>query len=419
MAGDVGKLIAPPYDVIDEQLRDTLLRLSEYNIAHVTRAERQPSAASGNPYDAAGKLWADWKAGGVVKPDEQPTVYVYEQFFELHGHKLSRTAMIARVRLESLGKGVLPHEDTLAAPREDRLMLLRATRAQFGPVFGLYPDPEERIDRLLGEAKTQRPLTQAVDSDGLLHRLWGLTDSAAVTEIHEAMLPKELLLADGHHRYETALAYRDEHPECEAAQFRLMALVNMSNTGLVVLPTHRLIKALRDFSAAEFLGRLKRAFDVRVYPGGGHVVCRAACEAIRSHQARGRNAFCLFLGDGNHYVLVLRRPDMMDRAQDRSEAWRRLDVSILQRLILRELLGITRERLQNQANVEYIQDFPHALDEAHRRVEHGKAQALFQLNPTRVEDVQAVVHNHERMPQKSTFFYPKVYSGLVFYSVED
>ena len=158
---------------------------------------------------------------------------------------------------------------------------------------------------------------------------------------------------------------------------------------------------------------------MRAYPGESSAVCNAVREVIRGHHAEGRNAFGLFMADGSHYVLVLRNAEAMGRVQDHSEAWRRLDVSIIHRLILEEQMGITAERLQTQANLEYIHDFPHAIREAHRRVRSGQAQALFLLNPTRIGDIQTVARNGERMPQKSTFFYPKVYTGLVFYGMDD
>ncbi len=406
---DIGKLIAPPYDVINGSLRDTLFRLSEYNIARITRAERQESAA---------RLWTEWRKSGILRRDEKPAIYVCEQFFEMHGNMLSRTGMVVLVRLEPLGEGVLPHENTLARPRADRLELMRATRAQFGQVFGLYSDPDRRVDDIMKEAKARRPLIQAVDWEKHLHRLWAITDQDALGRIHDAMLDKQIIIADGHHRYETSLIYREEHPECEAAKFRMMTLVNMSNVGLVILPSHRLATGLVGFAPREFLARLRKAFEIRTYPGDSAAVRNAVIDAVRAHQAAGRHAFGLYMGNGNHHVLVLRSEEMMRRMQGRSDAWHRLDVTILHHLILEQTLGVTKEQTHAESNIEYVQDFPHAVEEASGRVRSGECQALLLLNPTRVEEVQAVARNRERMPQKSTFFYPKVYSGLVIHSME-
>lgn len=413
VAGDIAKLIAPPYDVIDEAQRGVLFRLSEYNIARITRADRNEDNAAGSPYAAAAELFADWCARGVLKQDPVPAVYVYEQFFEVHDRKFSRTGVIALARIERLGEGVLPHETTLPAPRKDRLDLIRATRVQFGQVFGLYPDPDGVVDSILDAAKTDHPLVQAADSWGHLHRLWAITDSETIARIQHNMKDKKALIADGHHRYEAALAYAAENPDCTAAKYRMMTLVNMSNIGLVILPIHRLVKAVQGFDPDVLLTDLRSAFEIRAYPGDSPAACNAVLDSVRSHEAEGRHAFGLYMGNGNHYTLVLRQEELMDDIPDHSETWRRLDVTILHRLILDERLDITPDRVQAQRNVEYVQDFPHLIREAADRVRSGNAQALFLLNPTHIEEVRVVANNHECMPQKSTFFYPKVYTGLV------
>ncbi len=414
---DLGKLIAPPYDVIDAPLRDTLFRLSPCNVAHITRAQRVEDAPGG-PYADAGRLWAQWREQGIVKPDDSPRLYLYEQFFVVHGRRFSRTALVAAVRLEPFGAVVRPHEDTLAAPRMDRLELMRATRAQFGQVFGLYNDPAGTILRLLDPVKKGRPIAQASDRQDLLHRLWIVSDPPTIAGLQQALRDREILIADGHHRYETSLAFSREHPELESAKFRMMGLVDSSSAGLVILPIHRLVKRLKDFRPEEFAAGLRRAFEVRLYPGDTPAVRSAVLDAMRELKESGRHAFGLCLGGKDHHLLVLRGEELMDARQDHSQAWRRLDVSILHRLILEEHMGITPERLEAEANVEYIQDFPHAVQDAAARVAAGECQALFLMNPTSVGEVQAVAAQRERMPQKSTFFYPKIYTGMVFYSMD-
>jgi uncharacterized protein (DUF1015 family) len=419
MRADMGRLVAPPYDVIDPALRDTLWRLSEYNISRVTKADRNEQAPSGNPYEAAGALWERWLAQQIVQRDAQPAVYVYEQNFQVHGRKFSRTALVSRVQLEPPGKGVLPHENTLAGPKADRLLLMRATRTQFGQVFGLYPDPAGEVDALLEQAKKGWPIVHAPESEDLLHRLWAITDPAVIARIQALMAPKEILIADGHHRYETSLGYMAENPGNELARYRMMALVNMSNPGLVVLPIHRCVKGVKDFQAERLLKGLRKDFDVRAYPSDKPGARAAVTEEVRRDQAAGKHAFVLLLKDGAHWVVSLRNEKAMDAIKGRSEAWRRLDVTILHQLILEPLLGITPERLAAESNIEYVHDFPHAIDHAAEEVRAGHCQALFLLNPTRVEEVQSVAHNHERMPQKSTYFYPKMYGGLVFYRMAE
>ena len=417
VAENLEKLIAPPYDVIDAPLRDTLFRVSPYNIAHITRADRVENTPGG-PYAAAGRLWAQWCEQGIVKQDGPPCLYIYQQFFEVHGRRFSRMALVCAVRLEPFGGIVLPHEDTLVAPRMDRLDLARATRAQFGQVFGLYNDPAGAVVRLLDPIKKGRPISQVADRQDLLHRLWIVSDPPIIAALQQALRGREILIADGHHRYETSLAFSQEHPELESAKFRMMSLVDSASAGLVILPIHRLVKGLKDFNPQGFAAALRRAFEVKLYPGDTPAVRSAVLEAIRELKENGRHAFGLYLGGKDHHLLVLRREELMDVRQDHSQAWRRLDVTILHRLVLEEHMGITPERLQAEANVEYIQDFPHAVQEAADRVAAGEGQALFLVNPTSVAEVQAVAAQRERMPQKSTFFYPKIYTGMVFYSMD-
>jgi len=402
VAGEVGKLIAPPYDVIDAHLREVLLHDSEYNIAWVIRADRDESEA---PYCAAARRWEVWRRAGVVRPDPEPSLYVYEQHFHMRERKFSRTALTALVELKRFGDGILPHEKTHSGPRADRLELLRATRTQFGQVFALYQDPEDLIDAALDEAKREPPLVRTATRDNVLHRLWSITDTERISRLQRLLADKELLIADGHHRYETALAYRDEN--------QMMALVNAANAGLVVLPTHRLVRGLPDFDPERFLGRLRRDFHVRSYPGDSSAVRSAVLKAMRARQNEGRHAFCLYLGNGRHHLLVLRDESGMDDVADRSDVWRRLDVAILHHLVLGKAMGIAPEAIEGQEHIEYVQDFPHAVRQAADSVRGRGAQALFLLNPTRVEDILAVAHRRELMPQKSTFFYPKVHTGIV------
>ena len=418
VAGDIGKLIAPPYDVIDDATREGLYRQSDYNVARITRADRDESDPSSSPYGAAAALFNEWREAGIVRYDEQPGFYVYEQYFEVQERRMSRTGLIGLTRLRKPGDGVLPHENTHLGPRQDRLQLLRAAHVQFGQVFGLYPDPEGVVDDILERVKRERPVIQATDIAGHLHRLWAITDSETIAHIQNLMADKDILIADGHHRYETALAYASERPDCQGAQYRMMTLVNMSNVGLVVLPIHRMIAGLDAFDPKAFLNALRRAFEVRAYPGDSAVARDAVLKKIRRSQAGGKQAFGLYLGNGNYYTLVLKHSELMDDLGDASPALRALDVSVLQHLVFAKILGLTSEQLKEQHKLEYVSDFLYAIQAAADSVKDGRAQALFLLNPTRVQEVQSIAQNRERMPQKSTFFYPKVFTGLVFYDVD-
>lgn len=415
LAGSADRLIAPPYDVITPDMRDALTHISQYNIARIIKADREPTDT---PYAQAARIWQAWQKDGIVRRDDQPAIYVYEQHFEIKGHKFSRTGMICLTRIRELGDGVYPHEHTLTGPRADRLQLLRASKTHFGLVFALYPDPQKQIDNILNQAKTAEPITQAADRDNQLHRLWAITNTDTITHIQRLMREKHLLIADGHHRYETALAFRNENPQWEPAQYRMMALVNTANVGLVVLPTHRLVKNIPGFDPATFLARLRKHCQIKPYPGRGKAARTAVITAIRDYANQGRHACGLVLSDGKHYLLLLRSTEAMNDIAGHSEEWRNLDVAILHHLILEQTLGITPEQILEQTHIEYIHDFPHEIETAAKRVLAGKADACFLLNPTRINQVLAVAQNNERMPQKSTFFYPKVYTGLVFNCLE-
>jgi len=413
-AGDLAKLISPPYDIIDPALRDVLFHQSKYNIARIIKADRDTAAPPGQSYAAAGRLFDAWRQKGVVRQDPEPAIYVYEQHFEVHERKFSRTGMAALVRLQELGDGILPHESTLTGPREDRLELLRATATHFGQIFGLYPDPERGVDAILNEAKQKRPLAQAADASGHLHRLWAIADPEKLAAVQSLMSDKGILIADGHHRYETALAYSRERPDLEGARFVMMTLVNMSNPGLVILPIHRLVRNLPDFDRVRFLAALRKRFEVRAYPGDSSAVREAVRGSMAARLSEGDHAFGLYLNDDNFYEVTVSDADALARIQSGSEARRRLDVTILHQLVFEDMLGIGPERVKAQSNVGYVKDFPHAIQDAVRAVASGEGQAFFLLNPARIEDVRTVAANNERMPQKSTFFYPKVYTGMVF-----
>jgi len=414
--GDLGHVISPPYDVIDADLRARLFDRSAFNIARIIKADPDAGGPEAQPYTAAGALFEQWVADGVLRQDPEPAVYVYEQQFDLAGKRLARTGMVALVRLEEFGKGVMPHERTFSGPKADRLNLLRATRAHFGQIFSLYPDAEGTVDRLLEQAKTAPPLGETTDAEGVTHRLWAITEASTIQEVQQAMAEKALFIADGHHRYETALNYSKERPESESAKYCMMTLVNMANEGLLILPTHRLVRNVADFDPGRLLDAAREHFDVTLFGGSDD---QARAEMLEALGQAGEHAFGLYMNDGNHYLLVLRDPQAMDTVADRSETWRRLDATILHTLVLERILGIGSEELAAESNVEYIKDIGPAIDQSVTKVEREGCQAVFFMNATRADQVEAVARAGEKMPQKSTFFYPKVYTGLVINKLDD
>ncbi len=427
VVGGLEKVIAPPYDVVDQPHYERLLAASPYNVIRLTLpagpAAHESGAADDASYARSASMVRQWLAQDVLCRDDRPAIYVYEQRFVL-GKAYSRTGFIALMRLVEFGEGIRPHERTLSGPKQDRLKLLRATKMNFGQVFALYEDAKGEVDTILDAAKTGPPLAAATDGEGIKHALWVIADPAVVRRIQSTLRDAEIFIADGHHRYETALNYLRGNPDSPAARYRMMTFVNMSNPGLVVLPTHRLVHGLANFDGHEFLKRLGAQFAIERVSGDDADATVRAQSILRAHLQAGRRAFALYVGDGNFHIAALRDAKAMDAVPIRSNAWKQLDVAILHSLVLEGALGVSQESIAAGRNIEYVKDLGDCsagspVGEAVRKVRTHEAQALFLLNPTRVEDVAAVAREGEKMPQKSTFFYPKVYTGLVMRLLDD
>lgn len=406
-AGDAAQLICPPYDIISEEQRRAYLARNPHNIV---RLELPRDGA--DPYAQAGEALREWKRDGILSRDGEPALYVYEIIFTADGQPRRVAGIIGQVKLEEFSKGViLPHEETLSKAKADRFRLMEATRSNFSCIYALYNDdtPEGRLD-LGGLAAKGALLNDVTDGDGLRHRLWAVTDPAATAEVGRRMAETKLYIADGHHRYETALAYRDAR-RAEGARegapwdYVMMMMVEMSHPGLVVFPTHRLVRELPSFDAAALLDACAPWFDI-----ARGLTPAAAADWLRAAYDAGRHAFVFYAGGGNAALLTLRDASVMDELlPGLSPASRSLDVTVLHALILERLLGIDRENLANQRSLAYTRD----PGEAYRGVDSGEFQCAFLLNPTRVSEIRDVAAAGEKMPQKSTYFYPKLITGLV------
>lgn len=420
VAGDPSRLIAPPYDVIgaDEQRR--LYAASPYNVVRLEYGEERPDDAPGRDrYARAAADLRRWREGGALVLDEQPRFYLYEQEFS-HDGRRRRHALMAIVRLEPWDSGViLPHERTLPRPKEDRLRLLRAVRANISPVFGLYRDR-----RALGELTEPSgpPLLEAKTPDGQIHRLFAVPPEHG-DDIRSALASRAIYIADGHHRYETALAYRDErraHAEVwtgeEPENFVLMALVAADDPGLVVLPTHRLLHP--PVVPHDLAPRLSRFFEIEdVTPKSWDGTALLRLLARLAAAGRGTVAFgVLGLEEQRYHLMRLISFDAIEPLlpPDKPAVWKRLDVAVLQHVVLKACLGIDENAVAGGEVVSYTED----ADQARIAVERGRARLAFLLNPTPVEQILAVADAGERMPQKSTYFYPKLATGLVLYPFE-
>ncbi len=418
VVGDPGLCIAPPYDVIDADHQQRLYQQAPYNIIRISKGKTfTADNHSDNVYTRANAFLRDFIRQGALKQDEKDSIYVYAQDFTIGDTSYRRTGFIALGELQDYGGAVKPHEQTLAGPKADRLHLTRATKTQIGQIFMMYSDPAKTIDAILEQVCRGQELLRHIDEDQVTHRLYALTDPTHIAALQNVMAEKDVFIADGHHRYETAVNYYHETGN-PAAAFQMMAFVNMHNEGLIVLPTHRLLRDLPDFEPARLLDNLKNFFDVARLSYGDMVEksekCQMMQDALTVEFETGQHAFGMYFNDGAFYVATLRDLAPMETvAPSYGPAWRQLDVAILHKLILENMLGIGEEALTKESYLEYIKDFGDATARAIDQVDAGQAQGLFFLNPTRVAEVEAVVAEGEKMPQKSTFFFPKIFTGLV------
>ena len=400
MAGSLDAVIAPPYDVIGPEQRRTLVARSPFNVVEVDLPE---APAGRDPYEHAAEALEEWLLQGILRRDREPALWAYEQEFTgPDGATRTRRGVLARVRLQPYGPGgVRPHERTQPGPKEDRLRLTRATRHNLSPIFALHPgDAWSHLAPALGDG----PWGEATDDDGTVHRTWRIADP----DVHEAVAAElaeaELLIADGHHRYETARAYEAEVGADDPGphSYVLMSLVSLDDPGLAVFPTHRLLHDL-DPSQYEPLGTgLRELFEVE----------EVGLDAMDPAGETGIGVFGY--ADSHHkqgYRLRLRDPAVLERAMpDKPGAYRELDAVVLEELVLRGILGMSDEDIAAKRGLAYDSD-PASVRAA---IESGERDCLFMLRPTPIEAVREVAAAGETMPPKSTYFYPKLATGIVF-----
>ncbi len=422
--GNLSKVVAPPYDVMKGEVLDQIQALSPNNIAWVTKNKPENSDTDEkNQYTRARDLLQSLISQNILKGDEKDSFYVYGQNFSVHGEDHFRFGFVGLLELEEFASeapeegafaGVLQHEETLPKDIEDRLNLSRETLAQFGQIFVIYPDHEKRIDVVLEKAMKNKPLMDVVDYLDVRHRIWSVSDINDVKSITRNMEDKYLIIADGHHRYKTALALNKERSDLIGSNYRMLTFVNMANSGLVILPTHRLVQNLENFDKDVLLQKLEKNFIVETYDDENQKEMFANME---SSFIDGNHALGFFMNDGKFYSLTLKDIQPMDDLlPDKSEELKQLDVSILHSMILDDILGIDKKKLEQGTMkgggyVVYIKGIGDAVEEAINQVK-STAQAVFFMNPTRIQEVEAVATNFECMPQKSTFFYPKVWTGF-------
>jgi len=397
--GGLQAVIAPPYDVIDAEQRARLEARSPYNVVRIDLPQ-----ADGDRYAHAAELLSQWRASGVVVADEHDALWPLEQDYTgPDGRARTRRGFLARVRVEDYGPGrIRPHERTHPGPKEDRLRLTRATGANLSPIFSLFSDPSGAAWQALTSATERPPWGEATDEDGTVNRLWRVAEPGAIDAVKQALAGAELLIADGHHRYETARVYADEVGGEGPHRYVLMCLVALEDPGLTVFPTHRLVRGLRPDQHEALATAIRRDFDVEPLDDPGLLAPKPG-ESVRigyidAHFQRP-------------FMLTLKDPAIADAAlADHAAPYRGLDTAVLEALILKGTLGMTDEDIDHLDGLGYARDQAQALE----LVRTGTYDAAFFMAPTPIERVRAVADAGESMPPKSTYFFPKVPTGLLF-----
>jgi uncharacterized protein (DUF1015 family) len=402
VAGSLADVTSPPYDVIDAGQREELLRRSPFNVVAVDLPRAEPHGR--DAYAVAGDLFETWQLQGAVVRDSQPAIWVHtQQYTGPDGRAQMRKGFFCRVRIEGYGPGrVRPHERTHPGPKEDRLRLMRATRANLSPIFSLFSDPAGAAWKALEPATVQSPWGEVTDGEGTVHRIWRVSDPGAIAAVQDATREAELLIADGHHRYETADTYAQEIGGDGPHRYVLMCLVALEDPGLTVFPTHRLVRGLDEGRRQRLRDALQRDFQIE----------EVALEQIAPQPGGGP----LQLGyiDGFHrrpLRLTLSDQAVADAALSGfSDAYRQLDTGVLEALLLKGALGLSDE------DISHLNDFWYArsTEEALSLVQSGEYEVAFLMRPTPVSQVRDVAGTGENMPPKSTFFYPKLLTGLLF-----
>jgi uncharacterized protein (DUF1015 family) len=426
---DPADVLTQPYDKITPAMAEKYAAASPYNLIPIekgkTRAEDTPAD---NVYTRAAKLLDEWIRAKVVVQDALPSLYAYFQEYTVPGTKERRTrkGFIAVGRIEDYSAGVVfRHEQTLSGPKADRLELLRHTQTHTGQLFMLYSDPAVRIDGLLDASARAKPEVEIRDEYDVMHKLWTMTDAQTLETIRHEMADQKLVIADGHHRYETALAYRDE---CRARAGRadanapyekvMMTLFNTAGKGLTILPTHRVVANVPNFTFAGFRTALANIFDMNSFPFNGNEERPRAYEQFRGELLRGQvqRAVGVYAGDHAFHICILKTNANLEALMPGvSPAQRRLDVVLLHRLLLERGLNITQDAVKTEKNITYEREMDAAIGE----VDSGRAQICFLLNPVSVETVAEIAMGGEVLPQKSTDFFPKLMSGITMYRLKE
>lgn len=416
----LARLFTPPYDVISTQEQDAFYGQHDFNYIRLILGKTFPEDNDyNNRYVRAAAFLDGWQRHNILLRDRSPAFYVYEQVFTHQGKHFSRLGFIGILRLEDFGQGkVYPHEETYSKAKMDRFQLMAATASNLESIFSIYSDEKSRVFKLLKSFTRKKPLIEVKDAKKVAHRLWRIDRTAAINKLVKEMKDKVVFIADGHHRYEAAIRYRNEtktrntkFSEDESYNHIMMYFTSIEDKGLLILPIHRVLHNLVYFDQVRFLSELERFFEIKHIKATKNTSEKVRTKLLRdmSKAQEDQHLFGLYLGKYNYYLLKLKdfKPIEEMVAENKPRAWKQLDVTILRAAVLENLLGISREGGEDK--ITYTNNDAEAVN----LVDEKDYQAAFFLNPTKIDEITSIASKLEKMPQKSTFFYPKLLSGLV------
>lgn len=408
---DISKVVTPPYDVIDEKGQNAYYDRDPHNMIRIDLNREEGDAK----YQSARRTLLGWLESGVLKRDDKPAFYLHDHTFKVGDETHTRKGFFALRRLEAFGEGgIKPHENTLEGPKEDRFKLFKACSAHVSPIFGLYSDPSQEVEAFFEAVRAETPVLDFVAEDGGRHRLWLCSDPIICREVNRVLTHQPIFIADGHHRYETSLRYsallQEQNSRLvgdETLFYTMMYLTDLADPGLLVLPIHRGVHSLEKFSKDIFIEQLKRYFDVDPMQGFAFSELRRRMQGY----VMDYHAYLVSFGPDDFYIIRKRRDQAMECEEllDIDASLRCLDVTVLHSLVFERLLGMTKASQAKQENIDYFKD----LDSVQAAIAAGRHQMVVFMNATTVEQMKHVADDGLKMPQKSTFFYPKLLTGLV------
>ncbi|KAF0134520.1 MAG: hypothetical protein FD145_538 [Candidatus Saganbacteria bacterium] len=410
-------VMSPPYDVISPEEQEELYKKSDFNFVKlILGKEFSGDTQYNNKYIRSAATFEGWLRHEIMIHDAKPGMYAYEQRFSLKGQKYTRLGFIAIMRIEDGDRGRLyPHEATLSVPKLDRIELIRASQANLDCIFTLFPDPEGKALKPFKAAMRRKPLIELKDKDKIIHKLWKVDSRPIVNKVIKEMKDKSIFIADGHHRYEAAVRYKNEMKERntkfseeEAYNHVMVFFTPAEGKGLVILPIHRMIKPIQNLEIGQFEDELRNYFNITIFPFSKRTEKKARKHVIKElEKSSDQHSFVMIFKDApKFYLLKLKSEDMVDLLLEEGNTpqYKHLDVTILHAIVMNRILNITAED-----QIKYTKSADEAIDS----VFNGGHQVSFLLNPTKIADVLEIAGHLEKMPQKSTFFYPKLLSGLV------